>query len=222
MPHASGMGRPPVQKLVASIRFAPQGQIGHRVPSGVPDLPHLLQDGEFHLHKKPPNQGWTTRNVSERAPSGVTPNFSPISFEAGEIFYPQGNVSLGCYPFWWNVVEGFGGAAALGSPYGGAGTAQAVTERVPCSNHSTYFIFAAAYTLSGSLIARQLSQRESQGAGEARPAHRNFRPGNSAAHKMRRSFGRWRWLGDPLCAYCHAWRNVRRRETTVSASKYKK
>ena len=32
------------------------------------------------------------RNVSERAPSGVPPNFSPISFEAGEIFYPQGNI----------------------------------------------------------------------------------------------------------------------------------
>ena len=107
------------------------------------------------------------RNVSERAPSGVTPNFSPISFEVGKFFAEPnwpGNVSLGCYLAWWNLVEGFGGAAALGSPYGGAGTAQAVTERVPCSNHSTYFIFAAAYTLSGSLIARQLSQRESQGA----------------------------------------------------------
>ena len=61
---------------------------------------------------------------------------SPISIETGEIFCPQGNISLGCYPVRWNVVEGFGGAArpaqrvrqcesggaaALGSPDGGAG-----------------------------------------------------------------------------------------------------
>ena len=58
----------------------------------------------------------------------------------------------------------------LAPPMGELARLKAVTERVPCSNHGTFHIFATACALSGSLIARQLSQRESQGAGYARPA----------------------------------------------------
>ena len=36
MPHASGMGQPPVQKLVATIRFAPQGANRPSSPSPAP------------------------------------------------------------------------------------------------------------------------------------------------------------------------------------------
>ena len=39
----------------------------------------------------------------------------------------------------------------------------AVTERVPCSNQRTFSKLATAYALSGSLIARQLPHRGSQG-----------------------------------------------------------
>ena len=54
-------------------------------------------------------------------------------------------------------------------PMGELARLKAVTERVPCSNHGTFPEFAAAFALSGSLIARQLPHRGSQGAGVARP-----------------------------------------------------
>ena len=57
----------------------------------------------------------------------------------------------------------------LALPMGELARLKAVTERVPCSNHGTFPEFAAAFALSGSLIARQLPHRGSQGAGVARP-----------------------------------------------------
>ena len=73
----------------------------------------------------------------------------------------------------------FGGAAGKSAqirrrsrpwlPLWGSWHGVAVTERVPASNQRTFFIYATAPALSGSLFARQLSQRESQGAGVARP-----------------------------------------------------
>ena len=54
-------------------------------------------------------------------------------------------------------------------PLWGSWHGVAVTERVPASNQRTFFIYATAPALSGSLFARQLSQRESHGAGVARP-----------------------------------------------------
>ena len=74
-----------------------QYDLPHRGKSAIESLPVYrifpisFKMGNFFYIKKPPNQGWTTRNVSEQVPSGVHP-ISPISFEAGEIFYPQGNI----------------------------------------------------------------------------------------------------------------------------------
>ena len=128
-----------------------------------------------------------------------------------------------------------GGAAALGSTYGGAGErseperAQAVANLGKCTviaaryplshdhhppsnrvtpngvgqlpesqtrhsqrvqpaplSHDTFSVFAAAYALSVTAAPCQLSHRESQGAGVARPAHRNHRIVKSAAQRVRR------------------------------------
>jgi len=91
---------------------------------------------------------------------------------------PAGNTSLrpwqltntvGGHPVRWRVGDKAGGAAAPWLPLWGSWHGVAVTERVPCSNHGTFLEFTTACALSGSLTARQLSQRESQGAGFARP-----------------------------------------------------
>ena len=81
-----------------------------------------------------------------------------------------------------------GGAAALGSPYGGAGERSAslrgrrqwqygksveIAAGYPLS-HGTFSGFATAPALSVTATPCQLSHRESQGAGVARPAHRNY------------------------------------------------
>ena len=76
---------------------------------------------------------------------------------------------------------------------------KAVTERVLCSNHGTFFIFATAYALSGSLIARQLPHRGSQGRLRRRvpltyPLRRRF---NDSVISMRRA-GEARPLALPL------------------------
>ena len=51
----------------------------------------------------------------------------------------------------------------LALPMGELSRLKAVTERVPSRNLRTFSIFATAYALSGSLIARQLPHRGSQG-----------------------------------------------------------
>ena len=54
-------------------------------------------------------------------------------------------------------------ARPLALPMGELARLKAVTERVPGCNHDTFSIFATANTLSGSLFARQLPHRGSQG-----------------------------------------------------------
>ena len=71
-------------------------------------------------------------------------------------------------------------ARPLALPMGELARLKAVTERVPCSNLRTPCKFATAYALSGSLFARQLPQRGSQGRLRRRiPA--NFTPATGRA-----------------------------------------
>ncbi|WP_428048041.1 hypothetical protein, partial [Candidatus Avelusimicrobium facis] len=78
-----------------------------------------------------------------------------------------------------------GNARPLALPKGELARLKAVSERVPSGNHPTVSVFETAQTLSGSLIARQLSQRESQG--RLRPQN-NHHP----ADKPGRSWPRWK------------------------------
>ncbi len=79
-----------------------------------------------------------------------------------------------------------GGAAALGSPYGGAGERSASLR-----GRRQWQIWEKCGDCSrvppqSRLTPCQLSQRESQGAGFARPAHRNFCIANLTAQSARR------------------------------------
>ena len=65
-------------------------------------------------------------------------------------------------------------------------------------SYDAFSIFATAYALSVTATPCQLSQRESQGAGVARPAHRNHRIVKSAAQRVsRRKSGGAAALGSP-------------------------
>ena len=60
-------------------------------------------------------------------------------------------------------VRWAGSARPLALPMGELARLKAVTERVPGRNHRIFSKFATANALSGSLFARQLPQRGSQG-----------------------------------------------------------
>ena len=63
-----------------------------------------------------------------------------------------------------DLPSGVGGLARpLALPMGELARLKAVTERVPGRNHRIFSKFATANALSGSLFARQLPQRGSQG-----------------------------------------------------------
>ena len=80
-----------------------------------------------------------------------------------------------------------GGAAALGSPYEGAGERSAsLRGHVQLQIREKYGDCCMVPSQSR-LTPCQLSQRESQGAGLARPAHRNFCIANFAAQSVRQS-----------------------------------
>ena len=80
---------------------------------------------------------------------------------------------------------GPGGAAALGSPYGGAGE-RSETERAQAVANLGKVRRLLPGTLSVTATPCQLSLWESQGAGDARPAHRNYNVVQSAAQRVRR------------------------------------
>ena len=71
----------------------------------------------------------------------------------------------------------------LALPMGELARLKAVTERVPSNIRGIYSKFVTAYALSGSLIARQLPHRGSQGAGVARPVISSW--GNNVGAKRR-------------------------------------
>ncbi len=78
-----------------------------------------------------------------------------------------------------------GGAAALGSPTGGA-VERSETERAFAVSNLGKVQRLQPGTLSVTATPCQLSQRESQGAGAARPAHRNYRAANPAVQSAQR------------------------------------
>ena len=89
-----------------------------------------------------------------------------------------------------------GGAAALGSPYGGAGK-RSETERAFAVANLRKMRRLPPGTLSVTATPCQLSQRESQGAGVARPAQRNDNVHQSAQRLSRRKSGGAAALGSP-------------------------
>ena len=80
-----------------------------------------------------------------------------------------------------------GGAAALGSPYGGAGERSASLRGCRQLQIREKYGDCSRVPSQSRLTPCQLSQRESQGAGLARPAHRNFCIANLAAQSVIRA-----------------------------------
>ena len=85
----------------------------------------------------------------------------------------------------------YGGAAALGSPFGGAGERSETERAQAVASLHIGAVIAAGYPLSHGFQPCQLSHRESQGAGVARPAQRNHPGKNSPV--SRKNPPAWDW-----------------------------
>ena len=85
----------------------------------------------------------------------------------------------------------YGGAAALGSPFGGAGERSETERAQAVASLHIGAVIAAGDPLRHGFQPCQLSHRESQGAGVARPAQRNHPGKNSPA--SRKNPPAWDW-----------------------------